>query len=399
MRKVLISESQFKKLIQKVLINEDEFGSYETVISGTNKSPIAHSDLSRKYGLPYGNYEFFNYKTTVGEIFRLSKGPENKYLSSFVPNENMGKYDDYIAIGSAEYSAGDPYLVDANNTNTYKSGTFVSDLINENDVIVASHNGLLAVQRLMMKLSTMQNLPRTFQVIFGRHIEKSENDPESSAERLKGKATIEIPNSAYDLTPELRTITKLMICYLDYNNTASFCKKYRESNTNIYNVLINFIPQVIGGYKFLPKGQQSKFIEYLSKRGFVSNLELPEIRKVIDTIIQMRKNIATSNSSTDIAKTNNANVIKQILNQIDDLIIKIQAKILTTYISNLTLYVKTYFQTSGVDEMAKINSMKFNKISSFDAYKMIFSEEISKSEIEQGTYSQEFSTLPSIKEL
>ena len=110
MRKVLISENQFKKLVQRVLINEDEFGSYETAVAGTNKSPIAHSDLNSKYGLPYGKYEFFNYKTTVGEIFRLSKGPENKFLSSFVPNENMGKYDDYISVGSASYSAGDPYF-------------------------------------------------------------------------------------------------------------------------------------------------------------------------------------------------------------------------------------------------------------------------------------------------
>jgi hypothetical protein len=397
MRKVLISENQFKKLVQRVLINEDEFGSYETAVAGTNKSPIAHSDLNSKYGLPYGKYEFFNYKTTVGEIFRLSKGPENKFLSSFVPNENMGKYDDYISVGSASYSAGDPYAVDANNTNAYKSGTFVSDLISESDVIIAAHNGLLAVQRLMLELKNMQTLPKTLQVIFGKYLEKTEQDSAASAERLKGGVKVEIPTSAYDITPELRTIAQLMICYLDYSNTAPFCKKYTESKTNMYNVLINFIPQVISGYKFLPRGQQSKFVEYLSKRGFVTSLELPEIRQVLDKIILMKGKISTSDANTEIGKINNASVVKQILAQVDDLVIKIEAQVLTTYISNLTLYVKTYFQSAGTDELAKINNMKFNKVSAFDAYSLMFRKETAPTNVEQGVYSQEFTALPSVK--
>jgi hypothetical protein len=397
MRKVLISESQFKKLVERVLINEDEFGSYETAVAGTNRSPVSHKELSSEYGLPYGKYEFFNYKTTVGEIFRLSKGPENKFLSSFVPNENMGKYDDYISIGSASYSAGDPYAVDANNKNTYKSGTFVSDLISENDVIIASHNGLLAVQRLMLELANMQTLPKTVQVIFGKYLENKNNDKAASAERLKGGVKVEIPNSAYDITPELRTISQLMVCYLDYTNTAPFCRKYTESKTNMYNVLLNFIPQVISGYKFLPRGQQSAFIGYLSKRGFVTSLNLPEIRQVIDKIISMKKDLVTTNTSSDVAKTNNANVVKQILTQIDDLLIKIQAQVMTTYINNLTLYVKTYFQSAGTDELAKINNMKFNKVSAFDAYNLIFRKDTAPVDVEQGVYSQEFTTLPSLK--
>ena len=147
----------------------------------------------------------------------------------------------------------------------------------------------------------------------------------------------------------------------------------------------------------------NKKVQINSYSSFLKGIELQLDAKLTGLFIEVSGEISTNSvalgGAAIFAKTNNANVIKQILNQIDDLIIKIQAKISTTYISNLTLYVKTYFQTSGVDEMAKINSMKFNKISSFDAYKMIFSEEISKSEIEQGTYSQEFSTLPSIKEL
>jgi hypothetical protein len=135
----------------------------------------------------------------------------------------------------------------------------------------------------------------------------------------------------------------------------------------------------------------------LSKRGFVTSLNLPEIRQVIDKIISMKKNLVTTNANTDVAKTNNASVIKQILTQIDDLVIKIQAQILTTYINNLTLYVKTYFQSAGTDEMAKINSMKFNKVSAFDAYNLIFRKETAPTDVEQGVYSQEFTTLPSVK--
>jgi hypothetical protein len=249
----------------------------------------------------------------------------------------------------------------------------------------------------MLELSGMQSLPKTFQVIFGKHLEIKKDDPAASAERLKGGVKVEIPTSAYDITPELRTIAQLMVCYIDYSNTAPFCKKYVDSKTNMYNVLINFIPQVISGYKFLPRGQQSKFVEYLSKRGFVTSLNLPEIRQVIDRIIEMKKNLVTVNANTDVAKTNNASVVKQILTQIDDLLIKVQAQILTTYINNLTLYVKTYFQSAGTDEMAKINNMKFNKVSAFDAYNLILRKETAPTDMEQGVYSQEFTTLPSFK--
>jgi hypothetical protein len=165
----------------------------------------------------------------------------------------------------------------------------------------------------------------------------------------------------------------------------------------MYNVLINFIPQVISGYKFLPKGQQGKFVEYLSKRGFATSLDLPEIRQVLDKIISMKGKISTSDANTEIGKINNASVVKQILSQVDDLVIKIEAQVLTTYISNLTLYVKTYFQSAGTDELAKINNMKFNKVSAFDAYSLMFRKETAPTNVEQGVYSQEFTALPSVK--
>jgi hypothetical protein len=66
-------------------------------------------------------------------------------------------------------------------------------------------------------------------------------------------------------------------------------------------------------------------------------------------------------------------------------------------VTNLTLYVKTYFQSAGTDELAKINNMKFNKVSAFDAYSLMFRKETAPTNVEQGVYSQEFTTLPSVK--
>ena len=54
MSKILITESQLKKLIKSGLLKEAELGGYETVSGGTNKSPVTHRGLTQ-FGLPITN--------------------------------------------------------------------------------------------------------------------------------------------------------------------------------------------------------------------------------------------------------------------------------------------------------------------------------------------------------
>jgi hypothetical protein len=395
MSKILISEDQFKRLVKKVLLYEAELGAYETVSGGTNKSPVSHKYLTQ-YGLPFGNYEGFNFKTTFDAIFKASKGPQSSFLASFKPNQNMGGYLDYISIGGSVYNAGDPKAKDANGNDTYKAGTFVSGPINEADEVVASHNGLLAITRIMLNLSGMQKMPRTVSVIFGGDFEDA-NAQKAAEQRTKAATLVSIPDSAYNITPELLAIAQLLVCYLDIANKSQFCKTYLQ-NANSYTVLTTFINKVISGFKFLPKDQETQYAENLSKVNFLKQVDIPDIKTVLTDVINGRKNMSTNPQTLnyETTKVHNNMVLNQILNLIDERIRRIQQLVIKYYVDNLKIYVSTYFRGDSDEEMAKINALKANIIGAKTAYDYLFKEVVQKQTIQQGSTEQTSDLLPKL---
>ena len=80
------------------------------------------------------NYSFYS---TFGDILSKSKGPEEKFLSGFKPYKDMVSYLDYLKIGDVEISG---------------DGEKTFSNLNNGTSIIASHNGLLAIARLMKEL-------------------------------------------------------------------------------------------------------------------------------------------------------------------------------------------------------------------------------------------------------
>lgn len=395
MSKILISEDQFKRLVKKVLLYEAELGSYETVSGGTNKTPVSHKYLTR-FGLPSGNYEGYNFKTTFEEIFRLSKGSGNLYLSSFKPNQNMGGYVDYVSIGGNSYNAGDPKAVDSTGKYTYKPGTFISGPINGTDEVIASHNGLLAILRVMLNLSKMQKMPSTISVIFGGNFEDID-DIKAAQERSAGATVVSIPDSAYNITPELATIAQLLVCYLDIANKSQFCKTNLGSG-NVYVLLTNFINKVVSGFKFLPKNQETQYAAYLAKVNFLSTVDIPDIKTVLSDIINKGKEMSRNPQylNNETVKVHNNMIIKQILDLVDERIKRIQQLVMKYYIDNITIYINTYFKGDAEEEMGKVKALKGTIFSAKDAYNLIFRDIVQKQATQQGDIEQTSQLLPKL---
>jgi len=94
-----------------------------------------YSSNHRNFGLPgEQSQENFTFTTTVKDIMSKLKGPETSFLSGFKPKTDMKKYVDYISVGGKKLQGG---------------GTIELDFSDPNAEVEASHNGLLALKRVM----------------------------------------------------------------------------------------------------------------------------------------------------------------------------------------------------------------------------------------------------------
>jgi len=109
--------------------------SKERMENFKNKNNAGNSD----FGLSGDSktQENYSFISTFGDILSKSKGPEEKFLSGFKPYKDMVSYLDYLKIGDVEISG---------------DGEKTFSNLNNGTSIIASHNGLLAIARLMKEL-------------------------------------------------------------------------------------------------------------------------------------------------------------------------------------------------------------------------------------------------------
>jgi len=91
-----------------------------------------------KHGLK-GNssQENFYFKTNLLKLYHLSTGDSANFLSSFEPYTDAGQYIDYVRIGQNEI------------TNSGKTTIDLSNVKYSEIEVIATHNGLLVIKRLM----------------------------------------------------------------------------------------------------------------------------------------------------------------------------------------------------------------------------------------------------------
>ena len=109
--------------------------SKEKMENFKNKNNAGNSDFGLS-GDPK-TQENYSFISTFGDILSKSKGSPEQFLSGFKPYKNMGSYLDYLKIGDVEISG---------------SGEQTFSNLNKGTSIIASHNGLLAIARLMKEL-------------------------------------------------------------------------------------------------------------------------------------------------------------------------------------------------------------------------------------------------------
>jgi hypothetical protein len=140
--KFILTESEKKEILGMYgLLTEQKFyqGSTDNtpMYNFPKKKPDGseYSSNHRNFGLPgEQSQENFTFTTTVKDIMSKLKGPETSFLSGFKPKTDMKKYVDYISVGGKKLQGG---------------GTIELDFSDPNAEVEASHNGLLALKRVM----------------------------------------------------------------------------------------------------------------------------------------------------------------------------------------------------------------------------------------------------------
>ena len=148
MKKIILTESQVKSVINN-FINE-QGATVNEFVAETDASKITHAMLSSSFGLPNGaQNETKFYVAQISKVIEQSTKDPKTLLSIFTPytpvtndpkdDGDMGGYFDYIEVYQAPGKAG--VALETKGTKTFN---FVSGLW-----VAASHNGLLAIKRLM----------------------------------------------------------------------------------------------------------------------------------------------------------------------------------------------------------------------------------------------------------
>jgi hypothetical protein len=390
MKKILLTEKQLKSIIKKNILSENKLGDYSNIEAGTNKTPVSNARLSGLYGLPLGNYETYTFKSTIGEMLEIAKtGNEATYLSIFKPYQNINKYDDIISIAGKSYSAGNPKEDVNKTTTTYRSGTFFSNILSASDVVIASHNGLLALTRAMKRIYQLQKIPKTIQITFGSNFENT-NQSKAGDERFSQIVNVQIPDSAYNITPEMYTVAQLLICYMDTQNKSPFCQPIRSK---LYETTVNFFNKVFNNAKFLPQKNIEQVKEFLIPKGYITTIDFPEIKQISSKILENIGNAAKTNNSS--SEEYNKNMVNQTLTSIQDLVNKVQEKIIRAYFANLKLYISNYFPQDQ-QELSKLKSFKYKIVTAFDAYNKLFATEVNRTTQDGGSFTKEREKLPQI---
>jgi len=138
--KFLISESEKQEILKLYgVISEQQSIVYE---ASTDKTPMynfpkknLNSSNQKNGGLP-GDAKMENYlfQTTLGDIKKRAVGEQSQFFAGFKPTTDQKKYVDYLSIGNVVLQGG---------------GKKEFDLTDPKAVVIASHNGLLALFRIM----------------------------------------------------------------------------------------------------------------------------------------------------------------------------------------------------------------------------------------------------------
>jgi hypothetical protein len=209
---------------------------------------------NQKFGLKGdASKENYYFKTTLGSLVTASTGTPETFLSSFTPATDAGQYVDYVRVGNSELT---------------NKGNISFDLKSLPDTteVLATHNGLLVLRRMMDQLKGVKEGKVTLSM--------------SAEQRASGQKTYdvkEIPSKLQTTFNTLQTGLTVLIVPTEERGKISdeYAKTYfvsrgddeikRNVQTSIKNALVNI---------FLAKEDIPDREKIITDKGLVTTVDL-----------------------------------------------------------------------------------------------------------------------------
>jgi hypothetical protein len=335
MKKIILTESQVKSVINN-FINE-QGATVNEFVAETDASKITHAMLSSSFGLPNGaQNETKFYVAQISKVIEQSTKDPKTFLSIFTPytpvtndpkdDGDMGGYFDYIEVYQAPGKAG--VALETKGTKTFN---FVSGLW-----VAASHNGLLAIKRLMDQMKGKGGVATIgFQT-----------------KRNSESVNLNV-NAAYNTQPTINTIY-FLLSQLSLKNPekTTFAEYSKKGNKSMIDLLNNMAQNMLSGRgKFVDEAQKDTILPVMAKvKGFVTreNLDI-DFTPIANKIISLQEIEDKAGNGTNPVKVAK---ITELNNEVNVLL----GKLKSGYINNFKLYVSTYLKNSASQLLPTIDS-------------------------------------------
>jgi hypothetical protein len=335
MKKIILTESQVKSVINN-FINE-QGATVNEFVAETDASKITHAMLSSSFGLPNGaQNETKFYVAQISKVIEQSTKDPKTFLSIFTPytpvtndpkdDGDMGGYFDYIEVYQAPGKAG--VALETKGTKTFN---FVSGLW-----VAASHNGLLAIKRLMDQMKGKGGVATIgFQT-----------------KRNSESVNLNV-NAAYNTQPAINTIY-FLLSQLSLKNPekTTFAEYSKKGNKSMIDLLNNMAQNMLSGRgKFVDEAQKDTILPVMAKvKGFVTreNLDI-DFTPIANKIISLQEIEDKAGNGTNPVKVAK---ITELNNEVNVLL----GKLKSGYINNFKLYVSTYLKNSASQLLPTIDS-------------------------------------------
>lgn len=363
--KFTLTESEKKEILGMYgLLTEQKFYQGSTDNTPMYNFPKKKPDGSefasnqRNFGLPgQPTQENFTFTSTVKDVLQKSKGPETSFFSGFKPKTDMGKYVDYISVGGKKLQGG---------------GTIELDFSDPNSEVEGSHNGLLALKRVMEAMKTEPGGTKA-KITMG-----------TVDTRVSGVETV-TPNRAYALYNQLDQIVNITAISIlsDYEITKSiYFNKVNFNNNPYYNAFAGFYKLPVNS---APSEQQlitsiNTRLDLMG-RNFLTKKQSEDVNK-FDAELKMSNKVDAGSFVRSV-------IGKKVV-QAEPIMNEFFNKIIETYKKTYSNFVKKYNANTADGLITQMDSKLDSKPKNILG--QVVSEIIKGNEVTYGTTSQKTNT-------
>jgi hypothetical protein len=338
----ILKENQIKKIIGNILLEQQRDAmNYVDHFGSTSAVRVTHALLTTNFGLPDGaNHENYYYTATTDAVLDNSKGStKENLLSIFQPYKQYDPktYVDYFSINNERL------------TNKGKKQFFLK----RGDVIVASHNGLLAIARAMINMKGKEG---DLTINFGEITKNELAKPEMISRNI-----ILDSEKVFDLSTPLRALQGVLAKYattpyfyerLTFDNTGGLTSEQLDSSNFFQKRVYGIVSGINSFARFDDEETQDEVQNNLRQLGLKTNIGV-DFNAMIDEI----KTLQTMPDFYQMSKDIN----KEKMKKMDEIYGKykkqLEDAIRATYIENFKLFVKTYLPKYQQSLFGRIDSI------------------------------------------